>query len=316
MDSIDINVSSPAIVIAGPTASGKSEFAIALCKEINGTVINFDSMQVYKELSILTARPDSISQSIVPHKLYGYMSGKNRCSAVLWKNKALEEIKLSLKLGRVPILVGGSGLYIKTLIDGLSDIPITLNKYRIEAETILSKEGLEKFYQRVKIIDPNIINSININDKQRLIRAYTVWLQTGKSLSAWIKDDNSKNKIVNKFLKIKLSPTRDSLRENINKRFYKMLQKNVIKEVKKLDDFDKSLPIMKAHGVRELLSFIRKEISLDEAAKITINHTNQYAKRQDTWFRHQYTTDYEIKSFQNNIDKYCTNILCLYKELY
>ena len=316
MDSIDINVSSPAIVIAGPTASGKSEFAIALCKEINGTVINFDSMQVYKELSILTARPDSISESIVPHKLYGYMSGKNRCSAVLWKNKALEEIKLSLKLGRVPILVGGSGLYIKTLIDGLSDIPITLNKYRSEAETILSKEGLDKFYQRVKIIDPNIINSININDKQRLIRAYTVWLQTGKSLSAWIKDDNSKNKIVNKFLKIKLSPTRDSLRENINKRFYKMLQKNVIEEVKKLDDFDRSLPIMKAHGVRELLSVIRKEISLDEAAKITINHTNQYAKRQDTWFRHQYTTDYEIKSFQNNIDKYCTNILCLYKELY
>ena len=316
MDSIDINLSSPAIVIAGPTASGKSDFAIALCKEINGTVINFDSMQVYKELSILTARPDSISESIVPHKLYGYMSGKNRCSAVLWKNKALEEIKLSLKLGRVPILVGGSGLYIKTLIDGLSDIPITLNKYRSEAETILNKEGLDNFYQRLKIIDPNIINSININDKQRLIRAYTVWLQTGKSLSAWIKDDNSKNKIVNKFLKIKLSPTRDSLRENINKRFYKMLQKNVIKEVKKLDDFDKSLPIMKAHGVRELLSFIRKEISLDEAAKITISHTNQYAKRQDTWFRHQYTTDYEIKSFQNNIDKYCTNILCLYKELY
>jgi len=316
VDSIDINVSSPAIVIAGPTASGKSEFAIALCKEINGTVINFDSMQVYKELSILTARPDSISESIVPHKLFGYMSGKNRCSAVLWKNKALEEIKLSLKLGRVPILVGGSGLYIKALIDGLSDIPITLNKYRSEAETILSKEGLDKFYQRVKIIDPNIINSININDKQRLIRAYTVWLQTGKSLSAWIKDDNSKNKIVNKFLKIKLSPTRDSLRENINKRFYKMLQKNVIEEVKKLDDFDRSLPIMKAHGVRELLSVIRKEISLDEAAKITINHTNQYAKRQDTWFRHQYTTDYEIKSFQNNIDKYCTNILCLYKELY
>ena len=316
MDSIDINLSSPAIVIAGPTASGKSDFAIALCKEINGTVINFDSMQVYKELSILTARPDSISQSIVPHKLYGYMSGKNRCSAVLWKNKALEEIKLSLKLGRVPILVGGSGLYIKTLIDGLSDIPITLNKYRSEAETILNKEGLDNFYQRLKIIDPNIINSININDKQRLIRAYTVWLQTGKSLSAWIKDDNSKNKIVNKFLKIKLSPTRDSLRENINKRFYKMLQKNVIEEVKKLDDFDRSLPIMKAHGVRELLSVIRKEISLDEAAKITINHTNQYAKRQDTWFRHQYTTDYEIKSFQNNIDKYCTNILCLYKELY
>ena len=316
MDSIDINVSSPAIVIAGPTASGKSEFAIALCKEINGTVINFDSMQVYKELTILTARPDSISESIVPHKLYGYMSGKNRCSAVLWKNKALEEIKLSLKLGRVPILVGGSGLYIKTLIDGLSDIPITLNKYRSEAETILSKEGLDKFYQRVKIIDPNIINSININDKQRLIRAYTVWLQTGKSLSAWIKDDNSKNKIVNKFLKIKLSPTRDSLRENINKRFYKMLQKNVIEEVKKLDDFDRSLPIMKAHGVRELLSFIRKEISLDEAAKITINHTNQYAKRQDTWFRHQYNADYEIKSFQDNMDKYCTNILCLYKELY
>jgi len=304
------------VVIAGPTASGKSDFAIALCKELNGTIINFDSMQVYKELRILTARPNPVSENIVPHKLYGYMSGINRCSAVLWRNKALEEIKLSLESGHIPILVGGSGLYIKALIDGLSDVPMTINKYRKKAESILNKEGLDKFYQRVKVIESNIENNININDKQRLIRAYTVWLQTGKPLSEWIKNDARKSNISNKFLKIKLSPVREKLRENVNKRFYQMLEQDVLEEVKNLNKFDESLPIMKAHGVRELLSVIRKEISLNEAAKIIINHTNQYAKRQDTWFRHQYNADYEIKSFQDNMDKYCTNILCLYKELY
>ena len=273
-------------------------------------------MQVYKELRILTARPDNYSEAIVPHKLYGYMSGAIRCSAVLWKNKALEEIKLALNSGRIPILVGGSGLYIKALTDGLNNIPITLSKYKKEAESILLNEGLENFYKIVKEKDPNIKNNININDKQRLIRAYSVWLQTGKTLSEWIKFDKPKNVISNKFLKIKLSPQREFLRENIYKRFYKMLEQDVIGEVEKLNNFDLNLPIMKAHGVRELLSYIKKEISLEEAAKITINHTNQYAKRQNTWFKHQYNEDYEIENFEDKIDKYCTNILCLYKELY
>ena len=273
-------------------------------------------MQVYKELRILTARPDSYSETIVPHKLYGYISGETRCSAVLWKNKALEEIKLALNLGRIPILVGGSGLYIKALTDGLNNIPTTLSKYRKEAENILLKEGLENFYKIVKDKDPNIEKNININDKQRLVRAYSVWLQTGKPLSEWIKFDKPKNIISNKFLKIKLSPQREFLRENIYKRFYKMLEQDVIEEVEKLNNFDLNLPIMKAHGVREILSFIKKEISLEEAAKITINHTNQYAKRQDTWFKHQYHEDYEIENIEDKIDKYCTNILCLYRELY
>ena len=273
-------------------------------------------MQVYKELRILTARPDSCTEATVPHKLYGYISGETRCSAVLWKIKALEEIKSALNSGRIPILVGGSGLYIKALTDGLNNIPTTLNKYRKEAESILLKVGLEKFYKMVKDKDPNIEKNININDKQRLIRAYTVWLQTGKPLSEWIKSDKPKNVISNKFLKIKLSPKREFLRENIYKRFYRMLEQDVIVEVEKLNSFDLNLPIMKAHGVRELLSYIKKEISLEEAARITINHTNQYAKRQNTWFKHQYNEDYEIENFEDKIDKYCTNILCLYKELY
>tara|TARA_B110000003_G_scaffold77755_1_gene79288 strand:- start:3024 stop:3845 length:822 start_codon:yes stop_codon:yes gene_type:complete len=273
-------------------------------------------MQVYKELRIITARPDISSENLAPHKLYGYMSGNTRCSAVLWKNKALEEIKLALKLGSIPILVGGSGLYIKAMMDGLNNIPTTLSKYRNEAERILHREGPENFYNIVKSKDPNIENNININDKQRLVRAYSVWLQTGKTLSDWIKSDKSKNVISNKFLKIKLSPSRDTLRENIYKRFYKMLEQDVLGEVDKIKNFDANLPIMKAHGVRELLSFIKKEISLEEAAKITINHTNQYAKRQNTWFTHQYKEDYEIQNYEDEIDKYCTNILCLYRELY
>ena len=139
-------------MIAGPTASGKSDFALHLCKKMNGVVINFDSMQVYKELRILSARPNKSSMDIVDHKLYGYISGKNRCSALMWSERALIEINLALRKKLVPILVGGSGLYIKTLIEGISDIPITSESYRVEAEKVLNKDGVNKFYSGYKIL--------------------------------------------------------------------------------------------------------------------------------------------------------------------
>ncbi len=273
-------------------------------------------MQVYKELRILTARPDKFSENLVDHKLYGYISGKNRCSALMWAGNALSEIRSTLRDNRIPILVGGSGLYIKSLMDGISDVPITSDKYRKEAEKALNNEGLNNFYLKLKDIDVKLIHNISINDKQRLIRSYSVWLETGKSLFDWRNSDKKSNKIVNKFLRIKLSSDREKLRINIRDRFYNMIKEGVLKEVLKLEGFDTSLPIMKAHGARELLSVNRKEISLEKAAEITINHTNQYAKRQETWFKHQYKADYEILNFDENIDKYCSNVLSLYKKLY
>ena len=273
-------------------------------------------MQVYKELRIISARPDKYSEKIVNHKLYGYISGTKRGSAVVWRERALYEISSALKKSIIPILVGGSGLYIKALIDGISDVPITSVEYRKKAEDVLSIDGNENFYYRLKNIDNKLIYNISINDRQRLIRSYSVWLATGKTLYEWRLSDKRSNKIDNKFLKIKLLSNRKLLRENIRDRFFKMIEQGALKEVSKLESFDESLPIMKAHGVRELLSVNRNEISLEEAAEVTINHTNQYAKRQETWFKHQYNADYEIINFNDNIDKYCSNVLSLYKKLY
>lgn len=304
------------MVVAGPTASGKSEFALSLCKKIKGVIINFDSMQVYKELRILSARPEKSEEKIVDHKLYGYMSGKNRCSAFMWCESALCEINAALKKSSIPILVGGTGLYVKSLIDGISDVPISSEEHRKEAEHILDNDGVDHFYSRLKNLNEKLVHNISINDKQRLIRSYSVWLETGKSLFEWRLSDKRSNKIPNTFVKIKLSPDRKLLRRNIRYRFYNMIEQGALKEVQNLESFDESLPIMKAHGARELLSVTRNEISLDEAAEITINNTNQYAKRQETWFKHQYDTDYEIVNFSDNIDKYCSNVLSLYKKLY
>lgn len=201
-------------------------------------------------------------------------------------------------------------------MDGISDIPITSESYRVEAERVLNKDGVNNFYSRLKNINEKLVNNISPMDKQRLIRSYSVWLETGKTLFELRLADKRSNKLPNKFFKIYLSSDREILRENIKDRFYNMIEQGALKEVLNLEGFDESLPVMKAHGARELLSVNRNEISLEKAAEITINHTNQYAKRQETWFKHQYNSDYHILNFRDNIDKYCSNVLSLYNKLY
>jgi len=311
-----MNKKKPIIVIAGPTASGKSFFAINLAKHVNGFIINFDSMQVYKDLDILTARPSKEDQDAVPHKLYGVLSGKTRCTAVYWRNLALKEIDNAQELKKIPIFVGGTGLYIKTLIDGISDIPKTNLLFKRKAESLLKKVGKNNFYNIVKKIDPEIIKNISLNDHQRLIRVYTVWLQTNKSLSEWHKKDSLKNKINNVYIKVRIKPDRKILRENIKNRFDDMIDKGVVEEVRKFRKLDVSLPIMKAHGLRELISYIDGKISLETASIKTINQINQYAKRQDTWFRNKYFSNYDIIDVKKNVNSNCTNILSLYREMY
>ena len=306
----------PIIIIAGPTASGKSSFAINLAKLINGSIVNFDSMQVYKDLEILTARPNKDDLMIVPHKLYGVISGDIRCTAVYWRNLALKEIDDIKKLGRVPIFVGGTGLYIKALIDGISDVPKSITKFKNNAENLLKEVGPNNFYNIVKNVDPEIVKNISLNDYQRLVRVYTVWLQTNIPLSEWHKKESFNKERNNVYLKIRIKPDRKILRENIKKRFIEMINIGVIEEVKKFKRFDDTLPIMKAHGLREIIAYIDGKKELNEVISETTNKINQYAKRQDTWFRNKYLSDYDIMDTNKNVKVNCTNILSLHREMY
>ena len=289
------------MVIAGPTASGKSDFAIALCKELNGTIINFDSMQVYKELKILSARPSKNHCQTVPHELYGFMSADTPCSVLYWRDIAIKKIKKSVNNGRTPILVGGTGFYIQSLIDGIDSIPKSLPEFRRKAEKILKQSGYEAFYNIVKKVDPSVEGRIAPKDIQRLIRSYTVWLQTSKTLYEWQNQGEDKKKYFNNFIKIRLYPDREKLRNTISERFYRMVDEGAVQEARSLKKIDLSYPIMKAHGVRELLAYSSGNISFEEAAKKTITNIRQYAKRQDTWFNNRFKADYKIIDYKINL---------------
>lgn len=305
----------PLIILAGPTASGKSDLALNIGKRISSTIINFDSMQVYKDLKILSARPSLYDCRMVPHELYGFLESKTICSALFWRDIAIKKIKKTLNQGRTPILVGGTGFYIHALLNGIDRVPKSLPEYRKRAENLYKKSGKKVFYDIVKEVDHSIIDRIAKHDVQRLIRNYTVWLQTGKSLSEWYnKKKNAKN-MFKKTLRIRLSPDRALLRNKISDRFYHMIKHGALEEVQYLKGTDLCLPIMKAHGVRELLEYITGKVSLADASERTINNIRQYAKRQDTWFNNKYISDYDIEDHRNSTTLHVDNILNLYNKL-
>ena len=302
MNSLSKNIrDAPIIVVAGPTASGKSDFALDIARKVRGTIINFDSMQVYKELKILSARPSKNHCQTVPHELYGFMSADTPCSVLYWRDIAIKKIKISAKNGRIPILVGGTGFYIQSLIDGIDSIPKSLPEFRCKAEKIFKQSGYEAFYNIVKKVDPSVEGRIAPKDIQRLIRSYTVWLQTSKTLYEWQNQGEDKKKYFNNFIKIRLYPDREKLRNTISERFYRMVDEGAVQEVRSLKKLDLSYPIMKAHGVRELLAYSSGNISFEEAAKKTITNIRQYAKRQDTWFNNRFKADYKIIDYKNNL---------------
>ena len=312
---LNINIEDfPIIVIAGPTASGKSDFALQIAKELPCTIINFDSMQVYKDLKILTARPNEDQCKNNPHELYGFLNAESEFSAVLWRNLAVKKIKENIINNRVPLLVGGTGFYLKSLMDGFSSVPKSSNRYKIKAENELIKFGKDLFYEKIKKIEPRIEDSIAKNDTQRLIRFYSVWLQTGKSLTYYHNTEKFSKKFFKNFIKVRLCPDRGVLRKQISNRFYEMIDRGAIREVENLRDLNPKLPIMKAHGVRELLLCNEGKLSLEDASTRSINHIRQYAKRQDTWFKNQFESDYEIIDYKCNVEKHINKILNLYNK--
>ena len=281
-----MDLKSKIILISGPTASGKSNFAIKLAKKINGEIVNADSMQVYKELKILSARPDPKDYQKIKHHLYGFHNVKKSFSTGDWIKLAVKKINELKKRKKIPIFVGGTGLYFKALTDGLVNIPNipvrSRNKIRVLQETL----GQKKFYQKLLKLDLKSKNKINPTDVQRSIRAYEVKLFTKKSLHDWFKKTKSFFKD-DEFYKIYIEYPRKDLIERIEKRTEQMIKMGAINEVKRFIKLKikKDNSVNKAIGVNEIKEFLNHEKELsDIKEKISIK-TRQYAKRQSTWAR-------------------------------
>ena len=275
------------IIIAGPTGVGKSKIAIELAKEVNGVLINADSVQVYRDLSLLSARPSKIDIQKVPHFLYGYVNFNINYSVLDWLVE-LEKtlIKIDLK-NKIPILVGGSGLYINAVINGLVKIPEISKNIKNKSLVKLNEYGINKFRQINYKIDPSYVQ--NNHDKHRLLRAYGIFLQTKKNISYWHKQPRIKNinKNIYSFL---IKAERKVIYEKCETRFDNMLANGAIEEVKKLHsiNIDRSLPISKCLGVKWLLNYLDNKILYEDAIRLSKRDTRRYVKRQFTWFNHNY----------------------------
>lgn len=285
-------MNTPLVIIAGPTASGKSALALAVAETFNGAVINADSMQVYRDLAILTSRPGASETSRVPHRLYGVLDGAFPCSAARWREMALEEIAAVAERGRLPVCVGGAGLYLRALIQGLAAIPDIPERVRRAARARHGELGGEAFHAELADRDPETAARLHVNDRQRLIRAWEVLEATGRSLSEWRKRDTPQEGLAAAGARgamIVLMPPREALYGACNTRFQRMMEDGLLDETRALDarGLDPSLPVMKAVGLRELLRHCHGETGLEEAVLEAQRSTRRYAKRQMTWLRHQ-----------------------------
>ena len=274
------------ILLAGPTASGKSKLALYLAKKINGEIINADSMQIYKEFTILSSRPKRSEIKKIKHHLYGIISVKRHFSAGDWLSQVKQKVNLCFKKRKIPIIVGGTGLYFNTITKGISKIPEIDIKTRKNVRVLFEKIGSKKFYEKLLELDPKVKNRINPKDSQRMQRAYEVKLKTKKSLFDWFAKTKSDFQEFD-LRKVFIDIPRTDLLPNISKRTELMFKENCIKEVKKFNAIrlNKSLSANKLIGVQEINQLIEDNISLDECKELINIKTRQYAKRQNTWAR-------------------------------
>lgn len=282
----------PALLVAGPTASGKSALALAVAERIGGTVINADSMQVYSELRIITARPTPADEARVPHRLYGVRPAAEAASVAWWRGEALDAMAAARAVGRLPVLCGGTGMYFAALTQGLSDIPPVPEAAREEARRLLADEGPGALHGRLAAQDPDTAARLRPSDSQRIARAWEVWRGTGRGLAAW-QAAGGTGPAPWRFAAILLDPPRAELRAAIAARWDAMLAAGAIEEVRALAarGLDPVLPAMRAHGVPELVAHLAGRMSLEDASRRAVLNTGQYTKRQATWFRHHPVAD-------------------------
>jgi len=298
-----------AVLIAGPTTSGKSALALDLAETLGGTIVNADSMQVYRDLRIITARPKPKEESRVSHRLYGHVDAAENYSVGRWCRDVAQALKEIAAQGRVPILVGGTGLYFRALTAGLSAVPAVPAEIRLQVRTRLASEGVRPLYAELIACDPHAANRLMPNDRSRITRALEVMLATGRSLTDWHREGLPALVDPARAAKVFLTCERKELVARIEARFAGMLEAGALDEVRALAarKLDPLLPAMKAHGVPWLLRHLAGEISLDEAAAGGIMDTRRYAKRQLTWFRNQMkdwtwaSPDEALKSFETGL---------------
>ena len=289
------------IVISGATASGKSAVAMQIAKIYNGAIINADSLQIYRDLPILSAQPTAENFKEVEHFLYGILDSNQKISVGIWLKMVAEIVEKIQQENKIPIIVGGNGMYISKLIDGINEIPEIDEKFRLQAQDLYLEIGHEKFQEN--------FGNDKIIDKQKLLRACEVFLQTGKKIEFFQQQKPQKILENYQFIHLNLNPSRQEIYKNCDERFEKMLENNAIKEVenylKNIGDLNS--PIVNTLGFKEILDFLDKKISLAEMQKLASQKTRNYAKRQLTWFRHQFD---EILFFENpqKILEYIKNI--------
>ena len=276
-----------AVIVAGPTCSGKSALALMLAEALGGLVINADSMQVYRELRILTARPTPEEEAACPHVLYGVLPAASPGSVAWWRTQALSAMRGAWSAGQLPILCGGTGMYLASLTDGLTDIPEPGAPARQAARGLLAEIGSAAMHERLLWLDPDTAATIRPSDGQRLARAWEVLHGTGRGLAAW-RRMTSLPPAPARFIALRLAPPRDVLRAAIAGRFAAMLRQGAIDEVQALLSLDLSpeLPAMRAHGVPELAAYLRGTMTLEAASERAILAQGRYTKRQATWFAH------------------------------
>jgi tRNA dimethylallyltransferase len=278
-----------AILIAGPTASGKSALALAVARKAGGVIVNIDSMQVYRDLRVITARPSVVEEAQAPHRLYGHVDAGENYSVARFLADAAAVLAECGRSGATPVFVGGTGLYFKALTRGLSKVPPVPQDIRDAVRARLEAEGPQALHAELAKRDPGIAARLKPADRTRIARALEVIEATGRSLDDWHRENGAPLLEPDSAVKLFLAPQRETLYARIDTRFDAMMQEGAIEEVRALAarKLDPLLPAMKAHGVPWLIRHLNGELALDEAVRHAKLDTRHYAKRQFTWFRHQ-----------------------------
>ena len=287
----------PIICIAGPTASGKSAWAIQIAKSFSGEIINTDALQVYSELNIISARPSKSEMISAPHHLFGHVDSNFRYSVGNWISEVESLIIDILARGKSPILTGGTGLYFRSLIEGIAKIPIIPSDIILETNKFQEQNGVEGLRNLAEKLDPKAASRVLGKDPHRLMRIINVYKATNKPISFW--QENTKPVVPRIFCHCAvLLPERQKLYDAINNRFDLMMKKGLLNEAESIftKNIDPSLPIMKAIGLREFFPYFSGDISLDEAVHLAKRNSRRFAKRQFTWFRGQLKNWNEIKT--------------------
>jgi len=288
----------PVVIVAGPTASGKSALAVDIAERFGGVVINADSMQVYRGLEVLSAAPDAGLRARAPHRLYGILDPSEPCSAGEWRERAVAEIHRTHRAGKLPVVTGGTGLYLRSLTQGIARMPPVPLEIRSAVRQRMADEGSSTLHADLARRDPDSAAMLDPGDRQRVARALELLEATGRGLHAWQAGGDTVRDEGLRFLSILLLPPRETLYRAVEARFADMVESGALGEVEKLAarDLDPALPAMKALGVPDLLRHVRGDIDRETACLAAAQATRRYVKRQFTWFRHQIVADIMIET--------------------